>query len=497
MAVISRYGQSLLLKYRNFEAVQEQLENSILRVEAHWNNLELEIKFFANVQDFVEDQVGLHFEKLVNSLYAKLQLIGLQIEGISRLEKKTFFRKAKLPVLLKNSLEKTTVELSDYNTLLQPLLFLLSRNSDPRLDQKLDVDSNQSISAVHKLRLAMRPPTSRTHSAFMVFDENFQYGRRLIQHTTVSTKRLPEGRDVIIDPISCEGPTAVNTVKDVRDLARVLREVQPMTFGIPACRGLVKVKGADGKLAKIEMVFDVPKGLENPRSLRNLLISLNLGFGRHPINERVQLAKRLARTVFFVHSANFVHKNFRPETIILFDHRDKLQDQSLPCDIGFPFLVGFQKIRMAGGPTVRLGDTTWEQNLYRHPTRQGAFPEVTYKMEHDIYSLGVCLLEIALWKSFVLRDPFGAAMPSVESKRLIEGGGDAAGIKDKLVEMAREMIPTSLGNRYAEVTISCLQCMDPDGGDNAESLSDEETSVGAGYIEKVSSMSNTQCFGRG
>lgn len=31
--------------------------------------------------------------------------------------------------------------------------------------------------------------------------------------------------------------------------------------------------------------------------------------------------------------------------------------------------------------------------------------EEAFKMQHDIYSLGVCLLEIALWRSFVLCGP--------------------------------------------------------------------------------------------
>lgn len=31
----------------------------------------------------------------------------------------------------------------------------------------------------------------------------------------------------------------------------------------------------------------------------------------------------------------------------------------------------------------------------------GEFPAEAYKMQHDIYSLGVCLLEIGLWEPLV------------------------------------------------------------------------------------------------
>lgn len=47
------------------------------------------------------------------------------------------------------------------------------------------------------------------------------------------------------------------------------------------------------------------------------------------------------------------------------------------------------------------GDDKWQDNLYRHPERQGKNPEESYTMHHDVYSLGVCLLEIGLWTSFV------------------------------------------------------------------------------------------------
>lgn len=480
-----------MLRYRNFKTVQTELVDTIGRVEVHWDNLAFEIKYFAGVHYFLEDDIQLHFEKLVNSLYSKLQGIGLQIERISSREKKVFARKTTLLGLLKKSLEQATQELSECNILLQPLLFLLSRMSGSHIDQKIDIDTNKAISAVHNLRQALRPAASQAPAPFLVFDDDFRYDRRVVQHTTISMKRLPaEKCEVIIDTIPCLGPAAGNIARDVRDLARVLGEVEPMTFGIPSCRGLVKIKGANGKLSKLEMVFDVPNELENPRSLRTLLISLDLGHGKHPINARIQLAKRLARTVFFVHSANFVHKNFRPETIILFDHRDRFDDHRLSREIGFPFLVGFQKIRLANGHTGYFGDSAWEQNIYRHPSRQGEFPEQAYSMQHDIYSLGVCLLEIALWKSFVLWDAYGAKVQkSPESEQIFRGTKTPFEVKERLVEMARQKIPTRLGNRYAEVTIACLKCLD-DGGEDGEPLVDGGTSVEVSYIEKVNHRSN-------
>ncbi len=67
-----------------------------------------------------------------------------------------------------------------------------------------------------------------------------------------------------------------------------------------------------------------------------------------------------------------------------------------------PYLTGFEYARPA-----RIGEATkatpvspaWE--IYRHPNIQGADAETRqyYRKTFDIYSLGVVLLEIALWKS--------------------------------------------------------------------------------------------------
>jgi len=41
-----------------------------------------------------------------------------------------------------------------------------------------------------------------------------------------------------------------------------------------------------------------------------------------------------------------------------------------------------------------------ENNIYRHPERQGK-PQTTFKTIHDLSALGIVLLEIGLWKPAV------------------------------------------------------------------------------------------------
>lgn len=187
--------------------------------------------------------------------------------------------------------------------------------------------------------------------------------------------------------------------------------------------------------------------------------------------------------MIFLHSASFVHKNIRPETV-------------LTTDSGASYLVGFSRFRPAAGYTYMLGDTLWNQNLYRHPTRQGMVPEEMYNMHHDVYSLGVCLLEIGVWTSFVQYaiGPDGkeailpglheiAAVPQMrdERKRAFE-------LKRVLTGVASERLPNSMGDRYCEVVLACLTCLEKGSGvaqSNALSDDDDGVVMGVQYIQNV------------
>ena len=203
------------------------------------------------------------------------------------------------------------------------------------------------------------------------------------------------------------------------------------------------------------------------------------------VSFRLAIAKSMARAVIFLHSASFVHKNIRPETI-------------LTTDSGSSYLVGFQRFRATASHTYMLGDALWHENIYRHPTRQGVAPEDMYTMLHDVYSLGVCLLEVGLWSSFV-QYAMGsngettilpglleiAAVPKMrdERKRAFE-------LKRVLTELATARLPGCMGDKYTSLVISCLSCLDKSSkfmnGDSASDTTlDDGTDLGARYIQGI------------
>jgi len=153
-----------------------------------------------------------------------------------------------------------------------------------------------------------------------------------------------------------------------------------------------------------------------------------------------------------------------------------------------------------------MGDENWEQNVYRHPSRQGMNPEEDYVMQHDIYSLGVCLLEIGLWQSFVaypeeahLQAKYGETYSQffiwLRESNYIPDGGAANGakpldfmgfrLKAYLIDLARIKLPAKIGEKYAQVVLSCLTCLDKDNEGFGDVFDEDGILIGVRFIEKV------------
>ena len=185
-----------------------------------------------------------------------------------------------------------------------------------------------------------------------------------------------------------------------------------------------------------------------------------------------------------VHSADFVHKNIRPDTIVVFEGSQK---QNVAA-----YLIGFERSRPSAANTSLTGDMVWGRNLYRHPSRQGIKPEHVYIMQHDVYSLGVCLLETGIWSPLVV--PSGTPKPGpklhIEEQIAMKNPLKAAWeIKQLLIDMAQTLLPSLMGLTYTDVVLSCLTCLDSEKTNmfaNEADLYDEDgILVGVCFIEKI------------
>ncbi|KAJ6269742.1 hypothetical protein PSV08DRAFT_363363 [Bipolaris maydis] len=253
------------------------------------------------------------------------------------------------------------------------------------------------------------------------------------------------------DYIQCEPGAKPQILKhNVRDLVRKLQVDDPYTFGLLKCKGFVAetVPAGYAELLSLTLVFREPPG---PRSLREILLNTPTSTST---TRRLEITRDLARSVGYVHTFCFVHKN-----LVL-----RISDETK-------------------GWTARRGDNVPDKNLHRHPPRQGFSPHDDYEMHHYIYSLGVCLLEIGLWGSFVEYDPTTGAH---SLSQLLTARSEKD--KDLFVALAQCPLPGSMGDTYAEIVETCLTCLDPgnvDSGDEKAFEDEDGILVGVRYIEKV------------
>ncbi|KAL8784510.1 MAG: hypothetical protein Q9195_009020 [Heterodermia aff. obscurata] len=507
-----KYGQRLRAFYNDYKHREDEIHGMMLAVESSFLKTEWQLQTVRKIWNSLDQRLQDHFANLLQHLENKLQ------NAVSKLEKflETDARDSSTTtagvhshkssgiklryVFCKDSMRKTIEDLKRWQEEFDPSWYLMTLIANPVIDRGLQDMQDTHDSPTHQLQkirntLSKTSPSTSTSERPTIFLDPRSLGNERYSISPSSqailTSYSSNNTQVIIDTVSYSPDTETElAVSHVRDLARVLAANDPSTSGLLTCQGVIKRPARRSSTTpswsptpslSFDFVFEVPTCLHTPKLLRDLLVSRV----PHPLDERFDLAKSLARSIMFVHTSGFVHKNVRPDTIIVFN--------SGTLSLGKPYLIGFERFRPLASGTNRQGDTLWERNLYRHPRRQGVCPEDYYKMQHDIYSLGICLLEIGLWTSFVIPDDFGfqpgPALSINQALSMKDKVKAAFDIKRQLTDMALTALPLSMGTRYANLVVACLTCLDPDETNRfgkKEDLQDEDgVVVGIQYIEKV------------
>jgi hypothetical protein len=496
----------LVKKCSAYKHADTEIKELILCIVNRWIKTEEQLKRLRALSSELGDELCMHEDQVLQILQGKLAEGIALVDGVigeesgqptirSIVTKPGTIKRMKYALRLKACIEKIIQEIDRWHALFDPSWLLLLRLSNPIIKQETLEDSsnvpNDLISEVKSLQIAIIANSKDQNSVNPIFipDEDISTVtavQTMIPFSGARQIQDEKGANLILDD-DCQ-----STEKDARDLARVLMCPGMGKFGLLTCVGVLKATRFNPG-SGLHFLFQIPTGLSKPTTLRQLLLKGTEASLACSLNSRFKLGLNLAKAVLLFHSTQFVHKSIRPETVLVFDSDDG--------KFGNSFLLGFGKFRLENAKTYMRGDDTWSTNIYRHPRRQGLHPEEEYTMQHDIYALGVNLLEIGLWESFTIRKSESDSSSNTDREfrpalflaieellKLKDTRAKAFAIKKRLVEITKQQLPFKTGEKYANIVLDCLTCLDPDNerfGNQAELQDQDGIAVGVRYIEKV------------
>ncbi|KAJ5671980.1 hypothetical protein N7507_001107 [Penicillium longicatenatum] len=523
-----KYGKKLVKFCQSWKHADHELSERVSIVEICWAKTSAQIDLVQRLQPIMENSLSRIMDDNFTILQGKLWRAATKVESVQDTSSQSrpgifgFHRRAKGSKYAreKEAIDEVIRDMEDWQKRSEPSWFLIMRIANPFIDEELRCAAANSspIKLASKVREAVRPsggpPSVELPKAF------FKISNIPFSHMKVGL-HLSKNTQYIINTLIV-GPknNAKAMEHDVRDLAGRLTRVDSSVFGLLSCKGFMPVYEKSSldsqspqerrpRIIAFDLVFRVPENhdLSQVQSLRHLFGSNTRDSieALPSLSWRMQLAQELAKSVSYVHTFGFVHKSVRPESILLL--KNITSGPSSSQNDPSTFLVGFDSFRAANADTVLQGSGAWELDIYNHPQRQGEHPSDAYKMQHDIYSLGVCLLEIGLWQSFVqfptlateckphpskVFEAFIARLNSSEDMSQafpVLLSAAPVDFKDYLLELARIELPRRVGDKYAEIVVTCLTCLDQenDFGEEADVADDDGILVGVRFIETVHS----------
>ncbi|KAI0477046.1 hypothetical protein GGR56DRAFT_386542 [Xylariaceae sp. FL0804] len=244
------------------------------------------------------------------------------------------------------------------------------------------------------------------------------------------------------------------TLKQLHKMAGLLSHPKILSFHILTCVGFYH-HSTDHVFG---LVFEQPPEAA-PAAEWTTLSQLYKTHELLPLGYRVRLCHALADGMEHFHRVGWVHKSLRSDNIAFSPVRG-IQETAKPEDSVFqgqvdfaqPYLFGFEFSRVNDAETRMDEDFSEQNNLYRHPERWGR-PSARFTHTHDIYALGVVLLEVAMWKDVrsivgVKKDAKGRPPPTNSLK--------PHEVQQRLLRRSRKHLPHQVGQKLADAIGTCL-----------------------------------------
>ena len=227
----------------------------------------------------------------------------------------------------------------------------------------------------------------------------------------------------------------------IKKLALLLgSDNKPPQFNAPQCLGYFH----DDASERYGFIYNKPQTAQPNTSLTSLLHVIQSTRQRPPsLTNRIHLAHTIARCLMYLHSVNWLHKGLRSNNVIFFVAPDTAPHYAQPLIAGFEYARPDFPDEETEPPPEHS-----EHDIYRHPAIIKHTMSRSQK-SHDIYSLGIVLVEIAHWKS--IDEVMDIPRDSKTARSRIRD------VRNKLLTGDYlELIAAAMGEVYAEAVRKCL-----------------------------------------
>lgn len=240
-----------------------------------------------------------------------------------------------------------------------------------RLNARFPSDSDLTMKTDH---LVKESPAHLKVFRSLIKEDLHDLGTVLVEYKTYDKNTIPAGATIRME-------------QHIQALADLLKTRGPPDFHSLRCTSWFH----EEEDTRLGLVFEYPEGYNGFKSLRDL-IQMPASSQRPTLAQRFLIVKKIGEALLKWHiSANWVHQGVASHNIYFFKPRN-----SASYDYSCPYLCGFEFARPSDGISLSIAVEDFEQNVYRHPSRQGA-PSKYHTKQHDLYSYGILLFEVGVW----------------------------------------------------------------------------------------------------
>jgi serine/threonine protein kinase len=195
--------------------------------------------------------------------------------------------------------------------------------------------------------------------------------------------------------------------------------------------------------ARVRLISQIPDSETTPtiRTLADIYRGIKSD-QRPSLGLRFSMCHQLAESLFLLHSVDWVHRALRSDNVLIILPNDDLDRAALK--LAELRICGFEASRPVTDSSLGPYDNQLSRNVYRHPKRWGT-PRELFTQVHDVYSLGVILLEIGLWER--AEDMISSLKPE---QRVPEP------VSQYLLRHANERLVHRCGDVFADAVRKCL-----------------------------------------